>query len=635
MRKCYTFLVVSLCLSLTAISQNSSLNFTGSNYVTAGVDVINPNGDFTLEFWAYVPHAAADGAIHTMASEGAGGFEFSIGYLGDTTIQVGDPGMFPGTGVKMPVDRWTHVALTFSATGSGALLYLDGHFKALVGGFFFNDDQPFRIGVQTDLSQPFTGNIDEVKAWSVQRTQSQVRSDMFGTPNFNDITLLAYYKMNDGSGTTVTNSANSTGNSQDGLISGDLNGDNSWAGSPIQYGNNGLWFDGVDDQVDIPALAGNQYDLTTGGTVEFWVSPKTLPSSGWATVLGNRGAGGVRYSFHLSSTQIGLDNGTTINTLNYALPTGDSNWTHLAFVWDGAHTTTVYINGTQQGTIDGTLGTATGQPMTFGISKNTSGPDDKTFAGGIDEVRIWNTQRTGTEILGNRDNTLTGTETGLIAQFTFDQGISKSNDIGLTTAFDNTANANDGALMNFALSGTTSNFTAHTLLAGPLPVTLTRFTAARSGNEAVLQWETATEEHTRDFIIERSDDGKNYTEIGSVSAAGNSQTTLDYSYTDPQPLQNSNFYRLKQVDLDGNFVYSTVRVLSFPTTSRLIWYTTGKATAEIWLQQGNNEPFSVFDASGHLLRTGYLSNGRTTISRLPPGIYFLRVSTNTIAISLP
>jgi len=634
MRKIYPFLLLSSCLFLTkhTLAQNSALNLTGSNYVTAGEDVINPNGDFTMELWANIPQAMNDGNTHQLVSEGSFGTAFYIGYGADGTIQVGD--FWGPTGIPMPFGQWAHIALTYTYATSLTTLYINGKQVASSTSFAFTDDQPFRIGVQTDLSQPLTGRIDEVKAWSTPRTPSQVKADMFGVPAFNDNALVAYYKMDDGGGTLATNSAGTTGNSQDGAITGDAGGNNSWVASPIQYGNNGLVFDGVDDQVNIPAATGNAYDLAGGGTVEFWVNPTTLTSS-WSTIFGNRGAGGVRYSFHLSSTQIGLDNGTTINTLDYAVPAGTTNWTHLAFVMDGVNTTTVYVNGILQGTITGTMGSSTGQPVTLGIAKNTSGADDRPFTGGIDEVRIWNTQRTGSEILANRDNTLNGTESGLIGQFSFDQGISNGNDQGLTTAIDNTTLANNGTLANFALTGTTSNFTLHNLVAVPLPLTLTAFTANRSGNETVLQWQTATEENTRDFIIERSSDGKTYTDIGATAAAGNSSSPRDYAWTDPAPGGDNNFYRLKQVDLDGNFAYSPVRVVSFPSAGKLIWYLTGRSSAGILLQQGTNENWSLFDAGGRLLRTGQLSNGRTQLSQLPPGIYFVRVATNTISIALP
>jgi hypothetical protein len=74
----------------------------------------------------------------------------------------------------------------------------------------------------------------------------------------------------------------------------------------------------------------------------------------------------------------------------------------------------------------------------------------------------------------------------------------------------------------FALSGTASNFNLHPLTAAPLPLTLIRFTAGRNDDASVLQWATASEQNTLDFIVERSPDGQHYTSIGTVGAAGNS-----------------------------------------------------------------------------------------------------------------
>jgi hypothetical protein len=631
MRKCYAFLGATLCLSLTTHAQNSALNLIGTNYVTTGVDVVNPNGDFTIEFWAYVPHTMNDGGTHQMVSEGSTGLAFYIGYGPDGAIQIGDA--WGSTGIPMVFDKWIHIALSSNSTTFLSDLYINGKLMTEFGGFFFNDDQPFRIGVQTDFSQSFTGKIDEVKAWSTPRTAAQIKGDMFGASDPNDAALVAWYQMNDGHGTSITNDANTTGNSQNGLLSGDAGGTNSWVSSPIQFGNNGLFFNGSNAQVNIPAATTYSYDLATGGTVEFWVNPKTLSGS-WSTILGNRGPGGVRYSFHLSSTQIGLDNGTTINTLDYAIPAGTANWTHLAFVMNGATSTIVYVNGTQQGTITGSLGAATNQPLTLGINKNISGADDKPFVGAIDEVRIWKLQRSAADIQTYRDVTLNGSETGLIGQFTFDQGVSNGDNSGLSTAFDNSSQLNHGSMVNFDLSGAASNFTTHVLTVENLPVTISKFTAAPSGNEALLQWQTATEQNSRNFIVQRSSDGSNFTDIATLDAAGNSQALLDYAYTDPQPLKNNNFYRLKQVDLDGKFIYSAVRLVNFPTAAKLLWFATGKGSAQILLQQGNNQPYAVYDAGGRILRLGQLSNGRTQISQLPPGIYFVRVSASTIEIIL-
>jgi len=384
MRKTFTFLLTILCLSrtLSLFAQNTALQFTGTNYVSAGVDAVDPSGgEFTIEFWVNVPDSMNDGNVHQFVSEGSDGLAFYLGYGSDGTIQGGDAwGATPSTGIPMRFGTWTHIAMTFD--GLTAILYVNGDPVANSAGYFFTDGAPLTLGSQVNLSQFLAGQMDELKIWNVARSRAQIRGDFFGSPNLSDITLLAYLAMNDGSGTAVSNSA-STGASQNGTIINDPGGANSWTASPIQFGNNALVFDGVDDQVLIDA--NGDYDLTGGGTVEFWVNPSTLSGS-FATVLGNRGPGGVRYSFHLSSTQIGLDNGTNMNTLDYAVPT--NTWTHLAFVTDASASTIVYVNGISQGTITGALGSApAGQPLTLGIAKNPSAADDRPYAGGIDEVR--------------------------------------------------------------------------------------------------------------------------------------------------------------------------------------------------------------------------------------------------------
>ena len=635
MRKIYTFLLAIACLFLTAHveAQNSALKLTGTSYVTAGVDALDPNGDFTIEFWTYIPAAGPDGQIHEFVSEGATGSGFYIGYDGSGNILVGD--FWGPTGVPMPFGTWTHIALTFDNSTSTTTLYVNGVFQTNTNNFFFTDDQPFRIGVQTDISQLFTGEIDEVKAWGTPRTAAQVRADMFTAPDLTDVNLNAYFNMNDGSGTTVTNEAASTGVSQNGSITGD-NGANSWATSPVETNSNALTFDGVDDQVVIPA-SGN-YDLpdNTGGTVEFWVNPATVSSS-FSTLLGNRGPGGVRYSYHLSSTQVGIDAGAgTVNAIN--LPdtlTTTGVWHHMAFVYDGTNTN-VYINGMLLGTIPGAYGPASSQPLTIGAANTpTVGANETFFNGSIDEVRVWNTQRSQAEILANMGNTLNGSGAGLVAQFSFDEGLADADNTGLTTTLDNTAFGNNGALRNFALSGTSSNFNLHTLNAIPLPLTLTAFTATRSKDQSVLQWQTAQEENTSSFSIERSTDGLSYTSIGTIAAAGNSTSTRSYEFTDRSPQPNDNYYRLKQIDLDGHFTYSAVRLVSFPVSgNKLLWYATGQNTVEVYLQQGNNEVYTLSDVGGHILRLGQLSGGKTQVSGLPAGIYFVRIGTLTTEIFL-
>ncbi|MBK8312348.1 MAG: T9SS type A sorting domain-containing protein [Chitinophagaceae bacterium] len=72
----------------------------------------------------------------------------------------------------------------------------------------------------------------------------------------------------------------------------------------------------------------------------------------------------------------------------------------------------------------------------------------------------------------------------------------------------------------------------------------------------MLKWATATEIDNDYFIIERSSDGTNWETISQVPTQGNGSNLQYYQGKDMTPLSGVNFYRLKQVDIDGKFVYS-------------------------------------------------------------------------------
>jgi hypothetical protein len=89
-----------------------------------------------------------------------------------------------------------------------------------------------------------------------------------------------------------------------------------------------------------------------------------------------------------------------------------------------------------------------------------------------------------------------------------------------------------------------------------VPLELTRFTGQQEDNTVRLNWSTANEINTSHFEVERSFDGNNFSMIGRVNSHGNG--SADYQLTDPAPMKGMNFYRLKQVDKDGQYKYSAV-----------------------------------------------------------------------------
>lgn len=99
-----------------------------------------------------------------------------------------------------------------------------------------------------------------------------------------------------------------------------------------------------------------------------------------------------------------------------------------------------------------------------------------------------------------------------------------------------------------------------------LPVTLTTFSLEQVNNSVHLHWQTASEINNDQFIIERSTrpHEDHWELIGSVDGLGNSNQITDYYYSDPLPYVGQSYYRLKQVDFEGKYYYSTIESTYIP-----------------------------------------------------------------------
>jgi hypothetical protein len=94
-----------------------------------------------------------------------------------------------------------------------------------------------------------------------------------------------------------------------------------------------------------------------------------------------------------------------------------------------------------------------------------------------------------------------------------------------------------------------------------LPVELISFTGKKQTNSNMLYWSTASEYNTSHFIIEKSEDGFEWSDIGQLQSAGNSTQQLDYSFEDKDVSQVINYYRLRQYDIDGaDDVYGPIAI---------------------------------------------------------------------------
>ena len=167
-----------------------------------------------------------------------------------------------------------------------------------------------------------------------------------------------------------------------------------------------------------------------------------------------------------------------------------------------------------------------------------------------------------------------------------------------------------------------------------LPVRLTRFVTELQGSAVSLSWETASEQNTDRFSIERSSNGGRFRSIGTVKAKGNTNKPAAYNFRDNAPAEGTNDYRLAMVDRDGKTKHSkTVRIkigsaaktraYPIPASSMLNVSTTQPPNTEI--------RFMVVDALGNpVLSESHRSNsGKHTchlnVSSLRPGSYQLLV----------
>lgn len=130
---------------------------------------------------------------------------------------------------------------------------------------------------------------------------------------------------------------------------------------------------------------------------------------------------------------------------------------------------------------------------------------------------------------------------------------------GAATATGNTENSSLSGVIkpNVTISALAIGY----LNGNPLPVTLLEFTAKYLENGNIgLNWSTAFEVNSNNFIIEYAVDGKNFIEVGNIAAANNSSSVKGYSFIHhPDISQSDYYYRIKMVDRDGTFAYSLIR----------------------------------------------------------------------------
>ncbi len=164
-----------------------------------------------------------------------------------------------------------------------------------------------------------------------------------------------------------------------------------------------------------------------------------------------------------------------------------------------------------------------------------------------------------------------------------------------------------------------------------LPLHLISFSGKKINSIIQLNWITENEINTSHFDIERSGNGIAFTKTGEVAAI-NSSGRNEYTFTDVQPLNGINYYRLKQVDIDGQFTYSPVIRISNNGSELLFALSPNPAGNFISITYpGRREKvsISIYDAQGRLVKQ-QTQKGELIINmplqQLVAGMYFIQIS---------
>ena len=156
-----------------------------------------------------------------------------------------------------------------------------------------------------------------------------------------------------------------------------------------------------------------------------------------------------------------------------------------------------------------------------------------------------------------------------------------------------------------------------------LPVELAGFQAQLTDKGQVdLSWQTLRETNNDHFVVERSKDGRTFSEVGVVAGPRESRTEQAYTFRDQRPLPGQNFYRLRQVDQDGTTTFS--RVIPIEVNKGLTLYP-NPTKDQLSLAGFTGGRVDIYDSRGRrLLGKNLPKDGALDVTELAPGRYLLR-----------
>ncbi|MBE9466307.1 T9SS type A sorting domain-containing protein [Dyadobacter subterraneus] len=174
----------------------------------------------------------------------------------------------------------------------------------------------------------------------------------------------------------------------------------------------------------------------------------------------------------------------------------------------------------------------------------------------------------------------------------------------------------------------------YTYTIDPLPVTLASFSAKVQPSEAtksvVLNWTTTQEKNSDYFDIQHSTDAKQWNVLGKVQAGNESSEIKRYDFTDTDPKNSTNYYRLKMVDKDGTFAYSRIESVSIDGKDLAVTLFPNPVSNELFVQDVSNQSvkeLSIFNSNGQIVQqaNSISPTKGINVEGLSNGLYIVKV----------
>lgn len=526
---------------------NGALKNTNNHYLTATISNL-PQGNAARSISMWVQFAPS-GIVPTVHLACYGGSNTSEGY--GLTHEVSLSRVI-NYGVNNDVtanqvhvennSTWYNYVITYD--GTTAKIFRNGVLLTSSAVTWNTVGNIFKIGGTIGGSNYFNAAIDDVKIYDVALTDAQAKDMYFSDFSTINNNLLAYYNFDNN-----TNSHNNLYNLT------------TFAGSAITYGTgkfgNAGTFSGS-QALATTALSGvisnSEY------TISFWVNRQAAITA-YPTFYELFASNYVRTRSSDYDAEIGyaVSSSAYVSTTTTIAPSimPLNAWLHFALVFKNTPTNktqTLYLNGSQIMQTSGSLSN-TIYPFNNvfcvggGTIANGTVSSVKFFKGLIDEMYIYNRPLSQHEVDGLR----------------------------------------------YAA--------ASTIL---LPTSLLNFNATFKNNDAKLNWTTTTEINTQNFEVEYSNNGREFSKVATITAAGNSNTTKQYSYTHAVSNNAVHYYRLKMNDKDGKYAYSNIVKLKSETKTFTaeVFPTIVKDNATISIQTtlSQTATISLIDNNGRIVK---------------------------------